>query len=342
MVLEGLEIAFRWSRTFSEPATFADDLGELGVFVGPRRGALRRTQDQKEDYVLRRVLVAQNRAGLLRCPFKVHAFDQKLEAPDFLIQGEGGRRGLEVTEASTQGHISHQIRKAIERKAQKFNKGAHQDHPCDLVVYINTEDVLDEGVIDDVRDAHLAGRFGRIHVLAGDRVYLDVLKSEPPHVVNLRHDYSIDFCGWIDGQVESLRDRDLARLDIENLIEELNALAKRDEKALKNRLKNLLALLLKWHHQPSGRSSSWRGTIHDNCTRIDDLLEGSPSLRSRLDPQGEVVAKAYDRARTKAAIETGLAVAEFPEACPWPTEFSDAARGGRSLEAAFRGLVLEE
>lgn len=369
-MLEGLQIsAFRWSRTFSEPATFSDDLGDLGGFVGPGTGPLRRTHDQKEDYVLRRVLVAQKRAGLLRFPFQVHASNQTPGAPDFVIEGVGGSRGLEVTEATNQRyqqwmkqleaapgaetahlvpgdgwtprHISRQIREAIKRKVQKFDNGAYRDDPCDLAVYNNTEDVADEGIIDDVRDACLAGRFRHVHVLDGDRMYMDVLEPNWSRI-DLRRDYSIDFCGWIADQVESLRSADLCRLDIENLIEELNALAKRDERALKNRLTNLLAHLLKWHHQPSGRSASWRGTIHDNCTRIDDLLEESPSLRSRLDPQGEVVAKAYGRARTKAAIETGLATAEFPEVFPWATELSDVARGIRSLEVTFGGLVLEE
>ena len=315
------------------------------------------------------MLVAQKRTGLLRFPFKVHALNQTPGAPDFVIEGAGGSRGLEVTEAGDQRyqrwmteleanpstetahlvpgdgwtarHISRQIREAIERKSQKFDGGAYRDDPCDLAVYNNTEDVADESVIEDVRGACLACRFGHVHVLDGDWVYMDVLQPSWSRI-DLHHDYSIDFCGWIADQVESLRNEDLSRLDIENLIEELNALAKRDEKALKNRLKNLLAHLLKWHHQPSGRSSSWRGITYENCTRIDDLLEESPSLRNRLDPQGKVVARAFGRARTKAAIETGIAEAELPEALPWASELSDVARGVRSLEATFGGLVREE
>ena len=44
--------SIRWSRTFREEATFSHDLGSVGAWVGPRAGPARRTQDQKEDYVL--------------------------------------------------------------------------------------------------------------------------------------------------------------------------------------------------------------------------------------------------------------------------------------------------
>lgn len=366
----GLEIsAFRWSRTFSEPATFSDDLGELGVFVGPRRGPLQRTQGQTEDYVLRRVLVAQNRTGLLRFPFNVRAFDRMSGVPDFVIEGVDGRRGLEVTEAGdqqhqkwmtetetnagketarlvpgdgwTRRHISRQIREAIERKVRKFDKGADRDAPCDLAVYNNTEDVLGKDVIGDVCDPCLAGRFGHVHLLDGDQVYMDILTPDWSHV-DLRHDYNIDVCSWIADQIDVLGTRSFSQLDVENLIEELDALARRDRRALGNRLENLLAHLLKWHHQPSGRSGSWRGTIFENCTRIDRLLAESPSLRNRLDPNGEVVAEAYRHARKKAAIETGLAATGFPKAFPWATELEGVTQGVRSLEATFGDVVQQE
>ncbi|MYB38981.1 MAG: DUF29 domain-containing protein [Gammaproteobacteria bacterium] len=375
--LEALQIsAFRWSRTFSDRATFSDDLGNLGVFVGPRRGPLRRTQEQKEDYVLRRVLVAQNRAGLLRFPFKVHASQQAPRAPDFLIEDEGGSRGLEVTEAGDQRHqrwmteteadpgnetvrlipgdgwtpphISRQIREAVERKVQKFDEGAYQGSPCDLAVYNNTEDVVETksplpgvGVIDDVRGSCTGGRFEHVHLVDGDQVYMDMLGVDRPRVVNLRDDYNIDVCSWIAAQVDMLRSGDFSRLDVENLIEELIALARRDRRALESRLENHLSHLLKWHRQPSGRSGSWHGTIRDNCRRIDRLVADSPGLRKLLDPDGEAIAEAYSEARAQAAIETGIAEAEFPNAFPWPNEFSDVAQGVRSLQTIFGGPPRE-
>ena len=59
----------RWSRTFSKSATFSDDLGDLGASV------VESASVPHEDIVLRRLLIAQKRAGLLRFPFEVHARD---------------------------------------------------------------------------------------------------------------------------------------------------------------------------------------------------------------------------------------------------------------------------
>ncbi|MCY3640166.1 MAG: hypothetical protein OXH37_04045, partial [Gammaproteobacteria bacterium] len=73
--------AARWTREFSTTSSFADDLGCLGAWVGPRTGPTQRTQGQKEDYVLRRILVALRRQGRLNFPFTVHAS----ERPDFVI-----------------------------------------------------------------------------------------------------------------------------------------------------------------------------------------------------------------------------------------------------------------
>ena len=62
-----------WTKTFSAAATFSDDLGSLGTWVGPRTGMAKRNQGQREDYVLRRLLVAWRRKGSLNYPFTVCA-----------------------------------------------------------------------------------------------------------------------------------------------------------------------------------------------------------------------------------------------------------------------------
>ena len=243
-------------------------------------------------------------------------------------------------------HPSHQIREAIQRKVRRADRNTDGDAPCDLVVYNDTDGAVGGGVIDEVRNSCLAGRFDQVHVLDGDQVYMDVLNPDWSHV-DLRQDYDIDVYSWIASQIKVLRNGNLAQLDVDNLIEELDALARRDKRELESRLEKLLAHLLKWYCQPSGRSGSWRGTVRENCRRIDRLLAESPSLRKQLDPQwkdppGEAVTGAYREARVQAAIETGLAEAEFPEALPWSAEFSDVARGVRSLQETFGDLAMHE
>ena len=299
----------RWSRTFSRLATFSEDLGDLGASVGEA------TSVRHEDIVLRRLLIAQKRAGVLMFPFEVHARHDAPSTPDFVVKDTVGRRYLKVADA---GH---------------FEPGTNGDDPCDLVVY-HTDGAMSTNAVADQRAFCVAGGYGRVHVVDGNIVYVDAHGAEAPRV-DVRDDYDMDLSRWTEAQVRALREREWGRLDVENLIEELTALARRDRRALKSRLENLFAHLLKWQHQPLARSRSWLGTIHENCTRLDDLLTESPSLRKQLDPRGDEVATAYRRARTQASNDTGLAPEAFPDAFPWPAELTEVARGTRSLEATF-------
>ena len=58
-----------------------------------------------------------------------------------------------------------------------------------------------------------------------------------------------------------------------------------------------------------------RRTIRQARDAIADVLEGSHSLRTY---PTQCLPLAYRRARRDAADDTGLPLATFPEACPWP------------------------
>ena len=53
-----IESEGRWHRKLESPDRLAENLGDLGVSVGPRTGPTKRTHGEKEDYVLRRLLIA--------------------------------------------------------------------------------------------------------------------------------------------------------------------------------------------------------------------------------------------------------------------------------------------
>jgi hypothetical protein len=129
--------------------------------------------------------------------------------------------------------------------------------------------------------------------------------------------YNTDFYGWALRQAGLLRNEEYAELDIDNLIEEIEAMAKRDRRELFSRLKVILAHLLKWQYQPSQRSPSWSGTLDEQRDELDLLLEDSPSLRRELP---DLVVKAYPRAIAKASKETGLSSDIFPPRCEWTIE----------------------
>jgi hypothetical protein len=91
--------------------------------------------------------------------------------------------------------------------------------------------------------------------------------------------YDEDIALWVEGQGAALRAGDVAALDLPNLIEELEGLTKRDERALGSQLKRIMAHLLKQRSQPERASRSRVGSIENGREEIADILEQSPSLR---------------------------------------------------------------
>lgn len=124
--------------------------------------------------------------------------------------------------------------------------------------------------------------------------------------------YEEDFNLWTEQMVELLRSRRFEELDIDNLIDELESMSKRDRREILSRLKLILMHLLKWNYQPSQRSASWE-TIRNNREEIAQILQDSPSLKSYPET---VLAQAYTSACNNAASETGLPIETFPD-CPF-------------------------
>jgi hypothetical protein len=126
--------------------------------------------------------------------------------------------------------------------------------------------------------------------------------------------YERDLCLWLEQQAALLREGRFAELDLDNLIEEIEGMARRDKKAVKNNLVVLLTHLLKHQFQPEQRSSGWRGSIVERRQRLRDDFEESPSLRPHA---AEVFVRAYGDAREQASTETGLPIRTFPASSPY-------------------------
>jgi hypothetical protein len=143
--------------------------------------------------------------------------------------------------------------------------------------------------------------------------------------------YETDFYSWALEQGALLRDRRFAELDVENLIDEVEALARGAAKELRHRYATLLAHLLKRQFQPERRSSSWEITIGRQRREIPEHLDENPGLQPR---QAELFGKAYLTARDDAAIETGLPLGRFPAENPYTLEQAMDAEfwpGGREM-----------
>jgi len=129
--------------------------------------------------------------------------------------------------------------------------------------------------------------------------------------------YEADFYGWTQRQADRLRARDMANLDVENLIEEIESMGRSEKRELTSRLELLLMHLLKWQYQPNFRSKSWQLTVKEQRRRVAEHLGENPSLKGMLT---EAYEKAYGFAVLEAEHETGLDESVFPTRCPWTFE----------------------
>src|SRR5689334_22751273 len=70
-----------------------------------------------------------------------------------------------------------------------------------------------------------------------------------------------DYALWLERQIELIRERQFAQLDIDNVIDELEYLLSGRRKSLRTRLAVLTTHLLKCEFQPAHKSNSWIRTI---------------------------------------------------------------------------------
>ena len=126
--------------------------------------------------------------------------------------------------------------------------------------------------------------------------------------------YEQDFYAWTRQQADLMRNRQYQALDLEHLIEEVESMGASERRQLANRLKVLMAHLLKWKYQSHLQSRSWAATIKEQRLSIQDLLDDNPSLQSM---QASTIIRAYRLARLLAVKETNLEESTFPEQCPF-------------------------
>lgn len=92
--------------------------------------------------------------------------------------------------------------------------------------------------------------------------------------------YETDFHRWAETQAGLLRARSANALDWDNLAEEIEALARNDQRDLASRIQTVLDHLIRLRASPAaGSRRGWKGTLIVQRDGIHKLLAGSPSLR---------------------------------------------------------------
>ena len=89
--------------------------------------------------------------------------------------------------------------------------------------------------------------------------------------------YEQDYSQWAETMADLLSSGNFTELDIENLVEEVRDLSKRERDRLLSSVRLILHHLLKWDYQPQKRSRSWQITIESERENLALYLEDSPS-----------------------------------------------------------------
>lgn len=128
--------------------------------------------------------------------------------------------------------------------------------------------------------------------------------------------YQQDFCLWVSDTVAKLKAHEFDELDLEHLIEEIEALGGRDRRELKSRLRVLFNHLLKRCYVSSPQDfRGWELTIREQRTELQDLLEQSPSLRQYFLHEFDVVWRS-----ALSQVQEDYPTSQFPDGCSFPQD----------------------
>ena len=123
---------------------------------------------------------------------------------------------------------------------------------------------------------------------------------------------------WLMQQINCLKSKDFTRLDLKNLIEELEALGRAEKSAVKSlALQILIHLLLinYWREESDYSKNHWQAEVNTFKFQLTDKL--TTNLKLLL---ADNLDKIYAKARTNAILKSNLNSDRFPEFCPYTLE----------------------
>jgi hypothetical protein len=132
--------------------------------------------------------------------------------------------------------------------------------------------------------------------------------------LSLKQLYEIDDNLWLEKTIELLKENRLDELDLENLIEELESLGRRDKSKVASLLEQIirhLLLLEYWEKERERNANHWRGEIYTFRTQLEREL--TTNLRNYLDSELDSI---YHKALGYVRIKTNYSV-DFPDICPY-------------------------
>jgi hypothetical protein len=118
---------------------------------------------------------------------------------------------------------------------------------------------------------------------------------------------------WVLMTIEKLEQRQFDSLDLQNLIEEISDLSRRDKRKLECLLTLIFEHLLKlkyWSSERGRNQADWEAEILNFRKQLQRELKASPSLKSYL---VEIFDECYQDGREIAATRSRIALDTFPQ-----------------------------
>ena len=130
--------------------------------------------------------------------------------------------------------------------------------------------------------------------------------------------YERDYHAWCLAQARALRERRFDQVDWLNVAEEIEDLGKRERRALRSRIMQLIEHLLKLAYaRPrmfQNNARGWELSVRNAREAVRESLADNPSLRAEAD---RLLIAAYRSARNEALKSQRLPDPAIPEAAPW-------------------------
>ena len=132
----------------------------------------------------------------------------------------------------------------------------------------------------------------------------------------LKNLYETDEHLWLEETIKLLKENQLNNLDLENLIEELESLSKRDKNRVSSFLEQIIRhlFLLQYWTIEEINQNHWRAEIQSFRTQLRKYL--TANLQNYLSDELNTI---YQDALEYVRQKTGFSV-DFPEECPYTLE----------------------
>ncbi len=133
--------------------------------------------------------------------------------------------------------------------------------------------------------------------------------------INLKDLYEIDNSLWLEKTIKLLKDNCFNELDLDNLIEELDALGKSQYQSVKSWLYRIiihLLLLEYWTVEYEKNNRHWRSEI--DAFRFDLNSKLTTNYQNKLAEELQFI---YQKAVKYVVNKSGLNIDTFPSECPY-------------------------